>query len=115
MTHDTSGGSWREFWLGLDRWLNTWFGGRSLETISSRAGRAVHGHWWATALCWFLSLFDRNHCAKASHAEHPAPPKPAPPETKKPLDLETRQQLKRLAAKKAARSPRPPTRPPEAP
>ena len=41
MTHDTSGGGWREFWLGLDRWINSWFGGRSLETISSRAGRAM--------------------------------------------------------------------------
>lgn len=110
MTHDVSGWSWREFWLGLDRWLNTWFGGRSLETISSRAGRALHLHWWATALCWFLSWFEADHCQKAAHGAV------APRETKKPpLDLETRQRLKRLAAKKAARSPRPPTSPPEAP
>ena len=109
MTHDTSGGGWREFWLGLDRWLNTWFGGRSLETISSRAGRALHGHWWAAALCWFLSWFERDHCQKAAHGAE------IPPKTKKPLDPETRQRLKRLAAKKTARSPRPPPEPPQTP
>ena len=67
MTHGPSGWSWREFWLGLDRWLNTWFGGHSLETISARAGRAQHGHRWASALCWFLSWFERDHCQKAAH------------------------------------------------
>ena len=113
MTHDVSGWSWREFWLGLDRWLNTWFGGRSLETISSRAGRA-HMHWWAAILCRFLSLFDRDHCAKASHAEHPAQPQPAPL-TKKELDA-----LRRLHAKATRRRPprvqeRPPEVPPQAP
>lgn len=103
MTHDTSGGGWREFWLALDRWLNTWFGGRGTETISSRAGRALHGHWWATALCRFLSLFERDHCQKAAHGVA-TPPERKPP----PLDLKTWQQLKHLAAKKAGRSPRSP-------
>lgn len=114
MSHDTSGGGWREFWLGLDRWVNTWFGGRNLETISSRAGRALHGHWWAAALCWFLSWFDRDHCEKAAHGMTPR-------ETKKPIvpagriDPATRRRLESLVAKKVARSPRPPDRPTQAP
>ena len=94
MTHDTSGGGWREFWLGLDRWLNTWFGGRSLETISARAGRAMHTHRWAAALCWFLSLFDRGHCQKAAHGA-------GPHETKQPIDLATRRRLEALAKRVA--------------
>ena len=110
MTHDASGGGWREFWLGLDRWLNTWFGGKSLETISSRAGRALHGHWWAAALCWVLSWFDRDHCQKAAHGAAVPPPKPAPL-TKDELDA-----LRRLRAKATRRRPpRPQERPPEAP
>ena len=116
MTHDVSGGGWREFWLGLDRWINTWFRGRSLETISSRAGRAVHLHWWATALCWFLSWFERDHCQKAAHGAA------IPHETKTPIlpgrgkiDPATRRHLERLVAKKVTRPPRPSHRPPEAP
>lgn len=116
MSHDDSGGGWREFWLGLDRWVNTWFRGQSRETISARAGRALHAHRWAAALCWFLSWFDRDHCRKAAHGVIP------PRETKKPIlpgagkiDPATRRRLETLVAKKAARSPRPPERPTEAP
>ena len=110
MTHDASGGSWREFWLGLDRWLNTWFGGRSLETISSRAGRA-HMHGWATALCWFLSWFERDHFQKAAHRAVVPPPKPAPL-TK--AELAVLRQL-RTKATRRRRTPQPQERPPEAP
>lgn len=104
MTHPTHGWSWREFWLGLDRWVNTWFGGASLETISARAGRAEHKHWWAAALCWGLSWFDRGHCRKAAHGA-------GPHETKPPIDLATRRRLEALA--KRATQERSGRRPPE--
>ena len=90
MTHDTSGGSWREFWLALDRWLNTWFGGRGL----------------------------RDHCDKAAHgAAIPRETKKPPPAILPPgkIDPATRRRLENLVAKKAARRPRPPQRPTEAP
>ena len=113
MTHDTSGWSWREFWLGLDRWLNTWFGGRSLETISSRAGRALPLHWWATALCWVLSWFDRDHCHKAAHGAVTPPPKPAP--VTKDEGKAVRRRPVRAPSPRRRQPSRPQERPPEAP
>lgn len=119
MSHDTSGWSWREFWLGLDRWIHAWpipwLGfGKSTETISSKLGRA-HEHWWARVLCRFLSLFHRDHCRKAAHgATGPRETKKPPPATGR-IDPATRRRLEALVAKKAAKSSRPPTRPTEAP
>ena len=116
MSHTTGGGGWRQFWLGLDRWVNTWFGGRSLETISARAGRAEHAHRWAAVLCWGLSWFERNHCQKAAHAVvvTPTPTRPT-----RRLTDEERRALRRLADKTQRRRPsttaRPTPPPTEAP
>jgi hypothetical protein len=63
--------SWfRNFFVGLDQWVNTWFGGDPDETISSRAGKAKEkGRNWAIGLCGALDLVDEDHCETSINRE----------------------------------------------
>ncbi|NPT50712.1 hypothetical protein GNZ10_13490 [Ralstonia sp. 3N] len=55
--------NWLRWW---DQGLNVLTGGDSLETLSSRAGKAQReGKRWGCYLCRFLDLFQRNHCERS--------------------------------------------------
>ena len=51
----------------FDRAFNTATGGKDTETLSSRAGRGVENKNcnWCKVLCWFLNLFEKDHCKKS--------------------------------------------------
>lgn len=58
------------FWnllISIDQFVNTLFGGDPDETISSRMGRAIRKNecFLCKGICWFLSFFDKDHCAKS--------------------------------------------------
>lgn len=53
--------------IWLDQGLNTLTGGDPDETVSSRVGKYIRDGRncvLCKALCWFLNLIDKNHCAK---------------------------------------------------
>jgi len=64
------------FWnilIGLDQWVNTWFGGDPDETISSRLGKwardgrhdsGIRKPIWQVAN-WIVELFEKDHFAKS--------------------------------------------------
>lgn len=52
--------------IALDQLGNALFAGDPDETISSRAGKAMHeGKVWGCVLCRVLNWFERDHCAKS--------------------------------------------------
>lgn len=57
--------------ISADQFLNTLFFGDPDETISSRMGKwmteevSVFKKTFADGLCWFLDLFDADHCVKS--------------------------------------------------
>ena len=59
----------RKLAVSLDQLANTVLNGSMNETISSRAGRAIHDNdnrntWWECPLCFVLDKLDENHCEK---------------------------------------------------
>lgn len=62
-----NGDGWfRSWWYCFDCLCNAIAGGDPLETISSRAGKAMLAQQtWGCVLCRFLNLFQQNHCLKA--------------------------------------------------
>jgi hypothetical protein len=59
-------GYFHSWWYCVDCLGNALAGGDPLETISSRAGKAMkNGRLWGCVLCRFLNLFQTNHCVKA--------------------------------------------------
>lgn len=65
----------KQFWIGLDQWIGTWFGGMADETISARCWRMKDKNMcWAIArscVDWLaLTLFnDVNHCENSYKSE----------------------------------------------
>jgi hypothetical protein len=60
-------------WLdSLDIFLNTTFmNGQNDETMSAHAWRAsLEGHWWGTAMTWWLSGFQPNHGYQAACGDY---------------------------------------------
>jgi hypothetical protein len=53
--------------IWIDQGLNVLFAGDPDETLSSRMGKAVREDrcTFCKAFCWFLDLFDKNHCEKS--------------------------------------------------
>lgn len=82
--------------IGLDQLGNTLFGGAPDETISSRAGRAMHaGHRAGAWLCRALNRLDPGHCDKAVQSERTGTHLPKP--LRRPLTrAERRATLDRL-------------------
>lgn len=64
---DVNLGKWTfNILVSLDQFGNTLFGGDPDETISSRSAKANQkGKWWGRAMCRFLDVFDKGHCAKS--------------------------------------------------
>lgn len=48
--------------VSIDQFVNALLGGDPDETLSSRAAKA--NTWTARLLCWFIGIFDKDHCAK---------------------------------------------------
>lgn len=56
----------KQFLIGLDQWINTWFGGMADETISARAHRKE----WVRVERFINFLFrDEHHCLGAYLSE----------------------------------------------
>lgn len=56
----------KQFLIGLDQWINTWFGGMADETISARAYRSD----WQSTMKVINWLFrDPNHCKNSYYSE----------------------------------------------
>lgn len=56
----------KQFLIGLDQWINTWFGGMADETVSARAYRND----WKYIMRFINWLFqDQNHCKDSYYSE----------------------------------------------
>ena len=63
------------FGVGLDQFVNAITGGDPDETISSRLGKYLASppnckacKYTVVAVCWFLDLFQKDHCLKSVDA-----------------------------------------------
>jgi hypothetical protein len=60
---------WRNWFVGLDRFINTWFGGSDLETISSRVCRYKEVNVIAKHIYKLLNWIDYKHCEESLEPE----------------------------------------------
>jgi hypothetical protein len=57
----------KNFFIAIDQFFNTLFGGDPDETISSRMGKhlAKKDCPLCNSLCWLLNLIQKDHCIKS--------------------------------------------------